>query len=469
MPSRLSSPIVWAALLCAVLVYSAAVKPRKEQAFHCLAHISEIRVLRGMVAGNPARVSSGTSYLVRLRPKEAVDVYGRKYSCKGEITAFISKETVEAYHPGGLFTASRKGGAVLCESGAVLEVQGKFSRGTNGYQAASSIHDAHAPDNHGAMRGTGSPIPADKGSVREQGGSSLAAIDNGDVFSVKTARALGWGTSPLSYVRHFRALCRLRFRSLMAFWGSAGGLLLALISGIREYTEGDTREAFRYAGLSHVLALSGMHLSLVSGMTGSASGKMAGQRVAYFVQALSAALFVWFAGFTPSLLRAFIMAYMLLFMALLGVRQKDLFVVLCAVFLLHAVLAPKDMKTAAFMLSYGALAGILTVGEASKGVLSCAVPPVLGSPLCASIGAQMFTAPISLCLFGEFMPIGIIASVVVSPLVVVFIYLGIVLLALSLAIPPLAVPSGAVLGAMYKVIKWIVVFFSRAPGVYWVY
>lgn len=410
------SPIVWAAVVCAVLFYGGILRPRNSQTLHSLAHINEIRILRGEVAGNPVKTSSGASYLVRLRPSEAVDLYGRRYSCKGEVAAFINKETMEAYHPASLFTASRKGGAILCESGAVLELQGRFG--------------------------------------------------NGDAFGVKTAKMLGWGRAPFSYIKHFRALCRLRFRALMAFWGSAGGLLLALISGIREYTESDAREAFRYAGLSHILALSGMHLSLVSGLALATSKKTAGKRAAYFVQAAAVASFVWFAGFTPSLLRAFIMASILLFMALFDVNEKNLIAVLCATFLLHTIISHGDIKTAAFMLSYGALIGILTVGEGSKRLFSCVLPPVLSAPFCASIGAQVLAAPISLYLFGEFMPIGIVASVLVSPLVVVFIYMGIALIVLSLAVPPLAIPSGIVLGAVYKAIKILVLFFSRAPGIH---
>lgn len=412
---RWKNPILYSAVLLAFLVYSGAVRP-KAAPFRCLAASSDIRILRGSVKGNPTRVTSGTSYLVKFAPTQAVDINGNEYSCQGEVTAFISRETVEAYHPGALYTASRRSSAILCESGAVLEVQGTFG--------------------------------------------------DGGTFGVRRAQALGWGRAPFSYIRHFRALCRLRFRALMAFWGSAGGLLLALISGIREYTEPQAREAFRYAGLSHVLALSGMHLSLVSSLALTAGAKTAGKRAAYLLQAAAVPFFVWFAGFSPSLLRAFLMSITLLCMSSCGVKSRDLLSVLCAVFLVHTMIVPSDASTAAFMLSYGALAGILTVGEASERVLSCALPPIICAPLCASIGAQVMTAPISLYLFGEFMPFGILASVAVSPLVVVFIYLGLAFIALSLIIPPLAVPSGVLLGAIYQVIKWIVVFFSRAPGVH---
>ena len=48
----------------------------------------------------------------------------------------------------------------------------------------------------------------------------------------------------------------------MYMWGSAGGLLLALLSASKEYTSSAFSDAFRLAGLSHILALSGMHVSI---------------------------------------------------------------------------------------------------------------------------------------------------------------------------------------------------------------
>lgn len=416
MPRRWQNPIVYAAALCVLLVYGGIVHISNRRPFRCLAVQSIICTLRGKIAGNPVRTAGGASYAVRVRAEEAVDIHGGKYSCTGEVAAFIDREIVEAYYPAALFSSSGRKGALLCESGANVELHGKFGRG--------------------------------------------------GVFSVKTARQLDWGDGPLPFMRRTRAYCRARFRALMAFWGNAGGLLLALLSGMREYTQTETREAFRMAGLSHILALSGMHLSLVSGLALAAGKGAAGRRGAYAVQAAAVCAFVWFAGLSPSLLRAMIMAFMMLAMSVCAVTERDVLSILCAALLLHAVVAPQDMMSASFMFSYAALAGIVTAGEASESLASRAVPPAVSSLLCASIGAQLATIPISLYLFGEFMPIGVIASVAVSPVAVLFIYVGIALIALSLIFPTLAAPSGAIMGALYAVIRYLVLFFAKFPSVH---
>ena len=82
------------------------------------------------------------------------------------------------------------------------------------------------------------------------------------------------------------------------------------------------------------------------------------------------------------------------------------------------------------------------------------------------VNAQALTAPVTLSLFGTFMPVGVIATTLVSPLVTVFIYAGIVCIGLSLALPFFAPLAGAVMNAIYGLIKLLVLFFARAPYVH---
>lgn len=65
--------------------------------------------------------------------------------------------------------------------------------------------------------------------------------------------------------RRFLALCRENIRSrLVGSGGDAGELLVALLLGDRSGLALEDRDAFRRAGLSHVLALSGMHVTLLA-------------------------------------------------------------------------------------------------------------------------------------------------------------------------------------------------------------
>ena len=149
-----------------------------------------------------------------------------------------------------------------------------------------------------------------------------------------------------------------------------------------------------------------------------------------------------------------------------GIAGADTVLILCAAFFLHIVIAPAHILSAAFMLSYGALLGILLFSETLNAFLIRALGQKLSAPLSASLGAQTLTAPVTLSLFGTFMPVGIVATPLVSPLVTVFIYAGIVCIGLSLALPFFAPLAGAVMNAIYGLIKLLVLFFARAPYVH---
>ena len=141
----------------------------------------------------------------------------------------------------------------------------------------------------------------------------------------------------------------------MYAWGPAGGFLLALLSGSREYTEVSVAENFKKAGLSHILALSGMHLSMFSGLAVFLGTKLRRKRITLVFQLVSVSAFVWFAGFSPSLLRAFICLFIVLFQGILSLEKSDMLTVLCFSFFTQCMISPNDLLNTGFILSYGAL------------------------------------------------------------------------------------------------------------------
>ena len=413
---RIYHPLFCAALISSVLVYGRIVPVKDRHAFSSLIPPLDIASMSGKLVSNPVKSQKRGSYSAEFAPDFVVSKGGVKSSCRGRLTVYIDEKTVEAYFPGKLYSASYGKGAILCESGACLFLSGKT--GKNG------------------------------------------------VFFVSKAESLGREKSFAGKLAHIRALSRLQFRRLMYAWGGAGGLLLALLSASREYTEAAVSAAFRNAGLSHILALSGMHLSLVSGIALFAGMRLFGKTKSYIFQFCAVSIFVWFAGFSPSLLRAFLCSVLLLLCSVCGIAGADTVLILCAAFFLHVLIAPAHILSAAFMLSYGALLGILLFSETLNAFLIRALGQKLSAPLSASLGAQTLTAPVTLSLFGTFMPVGIVATPLVSPLVTVFIYAGIVCIGLSLALPFFAPLAGAVMNAIYGLIKLLVLFFARAPYVH---
>lgn len=409
---KLRNPFVVAAVIVAVVFYSGIGNVHDSHAgnFICALPEEEIFSLKGNVISSPQK--SGDRYTFYFTPENAFSKNGASSSCQGNLKAYVPAKQVEAFFPGKLYSSS-KGNSFFCEAGAVVQLYGKFSNGN---------------------------------------------------FYATDAKTLDWKKGWCGRLTYFRALCRLQFRRLMYAWGKAGGLLLSLLSGAREYTEAETADGFRNAGLSHILALSGMHLSLVSSIALMFGARISGKKIAYFLQAVTVVIFVWFAGATPSLLRAFICSMILWLAAVAGIEKPDMISVLCVSFLLHIIIKKEDLTSAAFMLSYGALLGILTIGELFHNLFSRFFPRVVSSTLSASCGAQIFTAPISISLFGTFAPIGIIATAVVSPCVTIFIYSGAFCIFICLLFPVLVPAAGFFLNAIYLVIKLFVMTFAKCPA-----
>lgn len=414
-------PVVPAAAVCAVLFYSGVFCAKDRQNFSCLVLSEKIVFVEGTISSSPVKTSSKNFYRADFSAENAYSIENIRSSCTGKITVFIPAEFVERFAPGKLFTKN-KSFNVRGENG-IFETGARCRFRVSCFQAEKNLFKVER----------------------------AVFFDDERTLKAKTAS--------------FRRLCRLQFKRLMYGWGKAGGLLLALLSGAREYTDGALCIAFKNAGLSHILALSGMHLRLFGGIAFFFGNKITGKKAAHFLHIFAVLFFVWFAGLSPSLLRALITSLILFFAAVFKVNSAGSLEILAATFLIHAALKPEHLYTSAFMLSYGALAGIMTLGRIFKPFLSKFIFPKFSAALADSAGAQLFTFPIAAKMFGAFMPVGIIAAVAVNPIVTFFLYCGLFGIVLCLFLPFLNGPFSVIMNAVYFIIEKTVLFFARVPPI----
>jgi competence protein ComEC len=342
---------------------------------------------------------------------------------------------------------------------------------------------------------------------KNAGGDSTPLVDagirlklsgkmTGNFFSVSAAQeAVGENAGAFHKIQKTRLVLRLAFKRVLYAWGNAGGLFLALVTGAREYTEEKLSSLFAAAGLAHVLALSGMHLSIFT-QASSKLGKKTGARAGHAVSFITVLLFVWFAGFTPSLRRAFL-CFLLQFCAKLCGKRAGMLSVLAAAFVIHSCLFPHEAASVSFMLSYLGLAGILIASQtlqplAIRAVLKAAplfaclpqsaprimrhVPKKIRA-LCenaatfvvanttAGAGAFMATSPVSANVFGFLTPISVVSSVIVSPLVTLFIFTGICCVIITLAVPQSTFAFAKIMDALYRIMLACVTHFANIPPV----
>lgn len=416
----LQSPVFTAALICSVLFYSGIIQIKDRYRFSCLFPLNQIKIIEGRLASSPVKSSSGTNiYSVIFSVSNAYSggIKVGKTSCMGNVKLLLPLEMVESLYPGKNYTAAKKGEGLLFESGGYFFM-------------------------------------------------SVECVDNAlPIFKVNDAKILKSENGILSSLYLLRARCRLAFKRLMYGWGSAGGLLLALLSGAKEYIEPEVGNAFKNAGLSHILALSGMHLSLFGGIAFFLGKKLSNRSSAELIQIFAVIFFVWFAGLSPSLFRAFLSSLILFVNSAMRMRRLKPLSVLATCFLIHLMIFPSHLESAAFMLSYGALAGIMSIGQLLRYFFGRLLFPAASSALSESAGAQIFTAPVTASLFGKLMPIGILSSVTVSPIIVFFLYIGLAGTILCLFMPFLCGTFSVIMSCIYFIIKELVLMFAKAPSI----
>jgi competence protein ComEC len=241
-----------------------------------------------------------------------------------------------------------------------------------------------------------------------------------------------------------------------------GGLGAALLLGVKDNLDSDLAKKYQAAGCSHVLALSGMHLAIVAALVSFFLRKPLGLKAASALGAVLILLYVSLIGVQPSLERSAIM-YLLGVAAVFGFLPRQALSLLAMTFVIQIVLRPSSGNSISFILSYLALAGILTMGEFLHTLLRGRVPEFPASPLSASVGAYLATQAV-VAGFGVIRPVGVLAGLVIVPLTTVFMIAVIAALPLSFLAPFLMRYLSMALALFYALLERIVSLAALAPG-----
>ncbi len=209
----------------------------------------------------------------------------------------------------------------------------------------------------------------------------------------------------------------------------------ALLLGDRTDIDYETNTDFKISGISHVIAVSGLHVSILFGAVYVFAGK---RRVLTTVLGVPLViLFAAVAGFTPSITRAAMMQCLMM-LALLCQREYDGPTALSFSALVMMICNPLVMVSVSFQLSFSCMAGIFLFGEpVSKWLLGekrlgkWDSRPIrsLASGLSVSLGACVLTTPLCAIYFGTVSLIGPVTNLL-TLWVITFIFYGIILVCL---------------------------------------
>lgn len=278
----------------------------------------------------------------------------------------------------------------------------------------------------------------------------------------------------------YRALHALRWRLARSLAASVpepqAAMGQALLLGMRDGLPDDLVEDFRTTGTAHVLAISGLHVGVLLGISMSASAWLFGRRHRlYLILPLALVwMYALLAGASPSVLRAATMGTVFLAARVLG-RPGTAVPALGLAAAVMVALSPAVLWSVSFQLSFAAVAGIALfrprLGEwalggrdedergGSSGPLAW-----LADAVGVSIAATLATLPLLAFHFERVSLVGILATPLVLPALPLALVLYAVTAIVGIVVALPAQVVGLLLWVVGGYVALVVGLFARLPA-----
>lgn len=285
----------------------------------------------------------------------------------------------------------------------------------------------------------------------------------------RNERVAAFDATPMAWIDHGRELIRARFERALpdSPWR---GVLVALVVGDQAAIPKDQWAVFRQTGVTHLMSISGLHVTLIAAMFAFCVGglwrrvpalalRLPAQKAAVLAGVLAAGAYVLLAGCGVPAQRTL---YMLVVAALalwLG-RGTGALRVMTLALLLVLLIDPWAVLSAGFWLSFGAVGALLLMARGLPG--RGGRWHWLMNWLRAQWAVTLFTLPMLLGLFGQFSLVSPLANAVAIPLVSLVITPLALLFAL-LPLPALAEFANWLLDLLMSFLQWC----AAAPFAVW--
>ena len=264
----------------------------------------------------------------------------------------------------------------------------------------------------------------------------------------------------------FWQLRRRIIRSQMRWLGSpVGQVVSSIVLGRRAVDlPYPVRDEFIQAGLAHVLAASGFHISLLLGVVLTLSQRLP-SKGKLNIGVLTLIIYICLTGFQPSVLRAALMGLGAL-IALVTERQvKPLGSLLLAATIL-LIINPLWIEDLGFQLSFLATLGLIVTVPAITKNLDW-LPPAIASVVAVPVAATVWTLPLMIHVFAVVAPYSIPTNILVTPLIALISLGGMVSAMAALIYPPV---GSAIAWLLYYPTQLLIQFVhlvNHLPGSSW--
>ena len=207
-----------------------------------------------------------------------------------------------------------------------------------------------------------------------------------------------------------------------------GPLICAMLLGEKSSLDEENKNLYQRNGISHILAISGLHLTLLgSGVVRCLRRIVGGKKRVAFFAVFIMSLYCVFTGNSISTIRATIMFALSLIAEMVG-RSYDSLSALGLAAILQLFMNPYVLNNSGFLLSFLAVIGVTFVAPRLQEILGG--KSKTAKSLCISLSASVTTLPVLLWNYGTYPWYSVFLNLLILPLMSVLLLLAIVLVVL---------------------------------------
>ena len=226
-------------------------------------------------------------------------------------------------------------------------------------------------------------------------------------------------------------------------------ILLGLILGNKDDIDENIEENFRSAGMAHILAVSGMHVTYVILGLSLIMKKILGKRRNYIFCICVLIVYMFITNFSASVTRAGIMGIIMI-LSKIFYRKNDIYTALSISLFIILIYNPFLIQSLGLLLSYGGVIGIILLNKTILSILKNIkvknkkykyfIKPKIQNSLdkikeiiSVSISVQIFIFPIAIYNLNTFNPYffisNLLLSIVIGPIIIIgFLFIIVILI-----------------------------------------
>ena len=214
-------------------------------------------------------------------------------------------------------------------------------------------------------------------------------------------------------------------------------LLLGILFGYKEEISEEMQENFKQSNISHVLAVSGLHISYIIIIITNLLEKFQGKRLSKIIVIFFIIFYMFITNFSPSVVRAGLMGIISI-LANLTYNKNDIWTSISISLFIILIFNPYLLTTAGVLLSYGGTVGIIVfqnnistffdklkvkckMHKYKIGTKLLKIIDYVQDTITVSFSAQIFIAPIMLKLFNtislSFFITNFFVSILIGPII----------------------------------------------------